>query len=257
MAYISIKAFRQNPARFSDAQVSDLCRNQKLTKEFIKQCAPYLNWTEVCLYQPAMLDESFIDEVAEWVNWEALCTWSRHAKFTEEFLDRHKDKICWNIFCRYCTSLSKEFIFSHMDYVNLNSLLRNEYIDKSIKNIDTINTFLRYNPTSYDWTWADFDDITIDFIREHEDKITDWRRIVSKFKHNMAFHNEFCKHYTYKEWSFLIDCFYCFNLDFIMRHEDCWDYQKITIPYWPTDYMDKDDIDQLVKFWYTMKKKPK
>ena len=257
MAYISIKAFKQNPARFSDAQVSDLCRNYKLTKEFIKQCAPYLNWTEVCLYQPVMYDESFVDEVAEWVNWEALCTWSRHAHFSEQFIDRHKDKICWKTLCRYCSSFTENFIYSHIDYINLNTLLQNEYLDKKIKNIKLINTFLRHDPQSYNWKWIDFNDITIDFVREHKNKITDWKCIVSKFKDNMAFHDEFHKYYSQHEWNYLIDCFDYFTLKFIMKYSDYWDYEKITIPYWHTQYMSTDDIEQLRRFWFDMKKKPK
>ena len=106
MAYISIKKFKEHPENFTEREVDDLCRNQKLTKKFMKKYAPYLNWHLICLYQPALYDEDYIDEVAEWVSFDALCSWSRHAHFSEQFIEKYKDRIHWGTFSRYCSSFT-------------------------------------------------------------------------------------------------------------------------------------------------------
>lgn len=260
MAYVSLKAFKAHPEKFSKAQVSYMCRNQQLSKKFMKEYAKYLNWKDICLYQPKV-DEDFIAEMADYVDWEAICTFIKHPHFSEEFMEKFKDKIEWGLFSRYNTSFTKEFVLSHMDYINLNTLVRNESISKEIRNIEVVSEFLRHNPRSFDWTYPYFDDITFEFVREFQHIITTWRHIVTKFKDNMYFHDEFHKYYTATEWAVLSSNLSHFTFDFIIKYSDSWDYDTnlVNLPIFATDtlYITREEADEIYKFWFTMKNKPK
>lgn len=252
MAYFSIKKFKMHPDEVSKDQISTMCRTQKLTETFMRAYAKWLDWDMISLYQD--LSEQFIDEMHNYVNFYGICNWNRHPHFSEQFMDKWKEELDWAALSKYCTSLTKDFIYSHMEYIHINELLRNEYVLKNFKSIDLLNDFIRYTYTrAYDWMWPHFNDITIDFVREHVGEITNWRHIVTHFADDMKFHDEFHKYYKENEWRYLSEFTSSYTLDFILKYSSFWVYDKMHIPFFPTKYLSTEDIKELEKFLNIMK----
>lgn len=256
MAYISLKTFKMHPEKVSKEQISTMCRNQHLTENFMRNYAKWLDWNMISLYQK--LSEPFIEEMADYINWSAICNWYRHPFFSEEFMDKWKNRLDWTSLSKHCTSLTKDFIYSHMDYIQINELLRNEIVMRKFKPIELIDDFLKYKYTkTFDWMWPYFNDITIEFVREHKDEIKNWRHIVTHFADNMKFHDEFGKYYTENEWTFLSEFTSSYSLDFILKYIDKWNYERMHIPFFPTKYMSYEEVSEFEKFLNVMKNNKK
>lgn len=65
-----------------------ICRNKKLTEEFMNIFWEYLDWNLVSTYQT--ISESFIEKHARLVNWKAI---SYHQKLSIEFIKKHINKL--------------------------------------------------------------------------------------------------------------------------------------------------------------------
>lgn len=252
MAYISIKKFKEDPSKFSKEQITDMCRNQKLTEDFMRTYAKWLDWKAISVDQE--LTEEFMDEMHDYIYFEAICVWFKHPHFSDWFMDKYKDYLDWESLARYCTSLTKDFIYSHMDYIRINDLLKNEWVMKNLKTIELISDYLKFHYTAlFDWNYPAFNDITKEFVREYKDNITNWRHVISHFADDMDFHNEFHDYYTDNEWIYLSEHSSSYSFDFIMKYVDKWNYKHMYVPLFPTKYLNVDDIRKFEKLLNVMK----
>ena len=86
-----------------------LCREQKLTENFIRKHADKIQWHLIPIYQTLSLD--FIREFADKMNWLAV---SVNQHLNERFIEEFKGRIYWTPAFTHQTSLSAEFKRKHL-----------------------------------------------------------------------------------------------------------------------------------------------
>ena len=76
-------------------------------------------------------EEELEDNINSFSKWD----WAKiscHQKLSEQFIERHADKIDWNFISAY-QKLSKEFIKKYIKKININWLIHNENISEEMK----------------------------------------------------------------------------------------------------------------------------
>lgn len=148
-----------------------VCRYQTLTPTIIKTYDKYMHWDLVAM-NGAITNEIFetyfenlylslhlplvfknpnikltcdvIEKYADY--YDAVC-WDKISgyKLTEEFIEKYKDNLYWDIICRY-QDLSEDFILRNKSYIKWNKLpiSRYKYSDKFIMNVILPNVTERY-----------------------------------------------------------------------------------------------------------------
>lgn len=228
--YTSITDFRQNHANYSDKQVEELCRRQKLSKKFMREMKEYLDWKTISQYQP--LTEELMEEFKYQIHWDVLCRWNKKIRFTESFMEKMIDYLDWTNMCR-SRHLSKDFIHRHADILDVNALFNN-YSLHDIHNAEVLDWFLKVDKNSFNWKNSIYDGLTIDFVREYLDVIKGHFSMLTSFfanhKQLEQYVDEFGKYFTDDEWGYVERNLYHVSFDFIIKYSDKWKYARYSCP---------------------------
>lgn len=116
--YVSLKQFKKDPDKFTKADIVWMCSKQKLSESFMRAVKDKLIWNLICTYQN--LSDKFMDEMQDYLDWWVV---SSFQDLSEEFMDKFKDKLNWKE-ATYRQNYSEQFAWDHIDYIDINSLLR-------------------------------------------------------------------------------------------------------------------------------------
>lgn len=193
--YISLKEFKKDPTQFTNWQIIDLCRDQKMSEKFMWEMRDYLIWSQVCYNTKIKFTPSFLTKVRKYVDWDVM-TWKYGDTWDEDFIRENKDFIDWDNLCRR-KILREEFIYEMYDYINFDSLFQHNmkgYSESFLRSVlldhpRLINNITRINQYTF----------SLDFIREIRkefdpntlsnsiDHPNNWK-IVNEFKFNLNPH---------------------------------------------------------------------
>lgn len=195
--YVSLKAFKKDPTKFSRNQIGDMCYHQKLSEKFMWDMRKYLNWYAICNNRQITLRPEFIEKVKDYIDWDTI-TWKFGDTWDEDFIREHKDYIHWENLCRR-KNLSEEFVTEMYDYIPFTALLPNQmknYSEQFLRTVlladpKLINTVLMMTEFN----------LSLDFIRELKDYL-DANRLTHSINipQNNKIIDEFKFDFTARSW---------------------------------------------------------
>jgi hypothetical protein len=135
----------------------EISYHQKLSEDFIREFADYVNWWSISSKQK--LSEEYIREFADDVDWEWI---SKNQKLSENFIKEFADKVNWDHISSY-QQLSENFIREFKNKLNWNCISIYQKLSEGIirEFTDKLNWF---NISKYQY-------LSEDFIKEFKDRL--------------------------------------------------------------------------------------
>lgn len=251
--YISVKEFRKDPKKFTQQQINYMCGHQNLSKKFMREMADYLNWENISLYQK--LDDNFIDEMEKYIDWN--CIWHYQA-LSEDFIEKHmydreRYKFSWDkINYNWRISYHKPFVFKHwyeMNVLGLSSyifgmddemwrLIINDDRWKNEKFAISINIY----------------GVSLDFIREFQDKLDLNQRLAYRFEYVEKFWDEFGEVISKKNFEYYSSSYKQHKFKTVKKYQDKINWSRISPEKCGDTEEEIEEIRQIQKIHTTKKK---
>ena len=106
-----MQQFIKNP-RGSRIRTRRICREEKLSEDFMRQYADYLNWYDLSQHQ--QMSEEFCKEFLTRVDWRSVLN---RGLISEQFLRNYKDEIKWEVVSNSSMPLSIDFLREFKDQI--------------------------------------------------------------------------------------------------------------------------------------------
>ena len=251
--YISIKEFRKNPEKFSSIQIAFMCGHQKLSKKFMRDMAKYLNWENICSFQD--LSEDFIDEMADYVKWNYI--W-HYQKLSEQFIEKHlqdreKYNFSWaNLQYNWRIYYHKAFIYKHWNELNVLATINyisdcDEELWRVVMNDD------RYKDEKFAIS-TNLYNVSINFLREFEDRIDFNQRIAYYFRLDENFWDEFGYKLTRKNFDYFSQSWKRHRIKTLKKYNDKINWQFIKPEYCGQTKEEIEEVAEMKKYYLKMEK---
>lgn len=228
--YAPLKEFRQYPARFTNKEISRLCRSQILSKKFMREMKNHLDWNIISQCQA--LDEDFMREMKDRIIWSSLIRYNKKVYLPEYFIEEMTDYMDWGAISS-CRQFSKEFVLKHIDKLDPDRLLDNFRVRDLFNSFEEFaNLFLKYDRNSIKWNAYHYTDMSIEFVREYADVIK-FEKIIPLFisiGKGKEFVEEFKDYFNDEAWSRVEGRLYEFDFNFIIKYGDKWEYNSYNNP---------------------------
>lgn len=110
--------------RFQEYMLPEaVAKSDNLTDEVIEKCGAVINWRLISLHRE--LTEEFIEKYKDKLDWDIICCRS----IDIDLLDKYASYLKWDMISIWCR-LTRKFIIKHKDKLDLNILEQRKYLYK-------------------------------------------------------------------------------------------------------------------------------